>query len=170
MSKKIIFVWICFATISMLTAGCMTTTQKGTAVGTGVGAALGTGIGALAGHAGMGAIVGAGAGAVGGALVGDHMDQKRDEAEKANLRRQLELERQSGSGRGQNKIEGHYEYVKKRKWVDTSKKRESGLKNVMMEIEGLRVTTKTGMYRPVTGRDMKRKYGFLGIMNKIGLS
>ena len=122
MSKKIIFVCICFATISMLTAGCMTTTQKGTAVGTGVGAALGTGIGALAGHAGMGAIVGAGAGAVGGALVGDHMDQKREEAEKANLRRQLELERQSGSGRGQNKIEGHYEYVKRRKWVDTSEK------------------------------------------------
>ena len=120
MSKKIIFVCICFATISMLTAGCMTTTQKGTAVGTGVGAALGTGIGALAGHAGMGAIVGAGA--VGGALVGDHMDQKREVAEKANLRRQLELERQSGSGRGQNKIEGHYEYVKRRKWVDTSGK------------------------------------------------
>ena len=32
------------------------------------------------------------------------------------------MERQSGGGQGQNKIEGHYEYVKKRKWVDTSKK------------------------------------------------
>ncbi len=36
--------------------------------------------------------------------------------------RQLEMERKSGSGQGQNYIEGHYEYVKKRKWVDTSKK------------------------------------------------
>ncbi len=87
MNNKIIFTYMCAVVISILTTGCMTTTQKGTAVGTGVGAALGTGIGALAGHAGMGAIVGAGAGAVGGALVGDHMDQKRGEAEKANLQR-----------------------------------------------------------------------------------
>ncbi len=118
MYKKIFFICICLAIIPILSAGCMTTTQKGTAVGTGVGAALGTGIGALAGHAGVGAIVGAGAGAVGGALVGDHMDQKRQETEKASLERQLELERQSGSGRGQNRIEGHYEYVKKRQWMD----------------------------------------------------
>ncbi|MCP4978147.1 MAG: hypothetical protein GY931_18520 [Maribacter sp.] len=32
------------------------------------------------------------------------------------------MERQSNSGRGKNYIEGHNEYVKKRKWVDTSKK------------------------------------------------
>ena len=44
------------------------------------------------------------------------------EAENADLERQLELERQSGSGQGLNKIDAHYEYVKKRKWVDTSKK------------------------------------------------
>ena len=47
--------------------------------------------------------------------------QQREAAEKAALERQLVLERQSNSGRGQNKIEGHYEYVKKRKWVDTSR-------------------------------------------------
>ncbi len=36
--------------------------------------------------------------------------------------RQLALEKQKSSGQGKNYIEGHYEYVKKRKWVDTSKK------------------------------------------------
>ncbi len=114
MSRKIILAVICVASIAILATGCMTTTQKGTAAGAGVGAALGAGIGALTGNAGMGAAIGAGAGAVGGALVGDHMDTKREAAEKAELERQLELERQSSSGQGQNYIEGHYEYVKKR--------------------------------------------------------
>ncbi len=121
MYKKIIFTVMCVAAISILTTGCMTTTQKGTAAGTGIGAALGAGIGALAGNPSMGAAIGAGTGAVGGALIGDHMDKKREAAEKAALERQLVLERQSSSGRGQNKIEGHYEYLKKRKWVDTSR-------------------------------------------------
>ncbi len=121
MSKKIILAAVFIASISVLTTGCMTTTQKGAGIGTGVGAALGAGIGALAGSPAMGAAIGAGAGAVGGALVGDHMDDKREAAEKAELQRQLELERQSSSGKGQNKIDGHYEYVKKRQWVDTSK-------------------------------------------------
>ncbi len=122
MSKRIILSVICVAAISVLTTGCFTTTQKGTAAGAGIGAALGAGIGALAGNAGMGAAIGAGAGAVGGAMVGDNMDKKREAAEKADLERQLELERQSGSTQGQNKIDAHYEYVKRRKWVDTSKK------------------------------------------------
>ena len=122
MSRKIILAVICVVSISVLTAGCMTTTQKGTAVGTGAGAALGAGIGALTGSPAMGAAIGAGAGALGGALVGDQLDKKREAAEKADLQRQLELERQSGSGQGKNFVAGHYEYVKKRKWVDTSKK------------------------------------------------
>ena len=122
MSKKIILAAICVASISVLATGCLTTTQKGAAVGTGAGAALVCGIGALTGSPAMGAAIGAGAGALGGALVGDHLDKKREAAEKAQLERQLEMERQSGGGQGQNKIEGHYEYVKKRKWVDTSKK------------------------------------------------
>ena len=122
MSKKIILAAICIASISVLTTGCLTTTQKGAAVGTGAGAALGAGIGALTGSPAMGAAIGAGAGALGGALVGDHLDKKRETAEKAQMERQLEMERKSSSGEGKNYIEGHYEYVKKRKWVDTSKK------------------------------------------------
>ncbi len=119
---KIITAVVCIAAIAILATGCMTTTQKSTAVGAGTGAALGAGIGALTGSPAMGAAIGAGAGAVGGALVGDHMDQKREEAERAEMQRQLELERKASSGQGKNLIDGHYEYVKKRKWVDTSKK------------------------------------------------
>lgn len=122
MSKKIFLAAICVAIISIFASGCLTTTQKGAAVGTGAGAAIGTGLGALAGNASLGAMIGAGAGALGGALVGDQVDKKKQAAEKADLERQLNLERQSTSGQGQNKIEGHYEYIKKRKWVDTSKK------------------------------------------------
>ena len=120
MYKKIIIAVVCVAAISILTTGCMTTTQKGTVGGAGIGAALGAGIGALAGNAGMGAAIGAGVGAVGGGLIGDNMDRKREDSEKADLERQLELERQTGSTQGQNKIDAHYEYIKKRKWVDTS--------------------------------------------------
>ncbi len=122
MKINVIGMTICVMVVAVLATGCLTTTQKSTAVGTGAGAALGTGIGALTGNAGMGALIGAGAGAVGGALVGDHMDQKREEAERADMQRQLALERQSSSGQGKNLIDGHYEYVKKRKWVDASKK------------------------------------------------
>ena len=122
MSRKIILAVICVAAISVLATGCMTTTQKGAVAGTGIGAALGAGIGALTGSPAMGAAIGAGVGAVGGALIGDNIDKKREAAERANLQRQLELERQSSSGQGKNYIEGHNEYVKKRKWVDTSEK------------------------------------------------
>ena len=119
--KQIIVSIICIAALSVLATGCMTTTQKGTGLGAGIGAGLGAGIGALTGNTGMGAAIGAGAGAVGGALVGDHMDKKREAAEKAALYRQLELERQSSFGQGRQKIDGHYEYIKKRKWADTTK-------------------------------------------------
>ncbi len=121
MKIKLIGTIMCVMAVAVITSGCLTTTQKGTAIGTGAGAALGTGFGALAGSASTGAMIGAGVGALGGALTGDYMDKKREEAEYAQLQRQLHMERQSRSGQGRNYIEGHYEYVKKRKWVDTSK-------------------------------------------------
>ncbi len=121
MQGKTIVTIMCVVAISILTTGCLTTTQKSTAIGTGGGAAVGAGIGALAGNAGMGALIGAGAGAVGGALAGDHLDKRREDQEQAVLYRQLELEKQKNTA-GKNSIEGHYEYVKKRQWVDTSKK------------------------------------------------
>lgn len=122
MANKINISIACIMIISIVSAGCMTTTQKGAGIGTGVGAALGAGIGALTGAPAKGAAIGAGVGALSGALVGDQMDKKREEMEKAEMQRQLEMERQSRSGEGKNWIDGHYEYVKKRKWVDTSKK------------------------------------------------
>ncbi len=122
MRNKIIVTITCVVVLSVLSSGCVTTTQKSSGIGAGIGAALGAGIGALVGDPAMGAAIGAGAGALGGALTGDHLDKKREEAEKAELERQLELERKAGSGEGKNYIEEHYEYVKKRKWIDTSKK------------------------------------------------
>ncbi len=122
MRGKIIVTFMCIAAISIFATGCLTTTQKSAAVGTGAGAATGAIIGAFTGSPAMGAAIGAGAGALGGALVGDHLDKKREEQEKAEMYRQLALEKQKSSGQGKNYIEGHYEYVKKRKWVDTSKK------------------------------------------------
>jgi len=120
MRGNIIVTIMCVVAISIFATGCLTTTQKSAAIGTGGGAAVGAGIGALAGNAGLGAAIGAGVGAVGGALAGDHLDKKREEQEQAALYRQLTLEKQTNSA-GKNYIEGHYEYVKKRQWVDTSK-------------------------------------------------
>ncbi|MCP5004324.1 MAG: hypothetical protein GY941_10360 [Planctomycetes bacterium] len=108
--------------LGILITGCETTSQKSSGIGTGVGVVVGAGVGALVGDPLTGAAIGAGAGALGGALVGDHMDEKREEAERADMERQLELERKAGSGEGKNYIEAHHEYVKRRKWVDTSKK------------------------------------------------
>ncbi|MCP5006374.1 MAG: hypothetical protein GY941_20915 [Planctomycetes bacterium] len=122
MTRKLILSVLSIAVVSIFSTGCLTTTQKGAGVGTGVGAAVGAGVGAIAGDPALGAVIGAGTGALGGAMVGDHMDQKREERESYELQRQLELERRSSSGKGKNYIEGHHEYVKKRVWVDSSKK------------------------------------------------
>ncbi len=122
MRNKVTFAVMCLVIISILATGCVTTTQKSSGIGAGIGTVLGAGIGALLGDPGLGMAIGAGAGALGGALVGDQLDKKREEAEKAELERQLELERKAESGEGKNYIEEHYEYVKKRKWIDTSQK------------------------------------------------
>ncbi|MGR3219939.1 MAG: YMGG-like glycine zipper-containing protein [Candidatus Anammoxibacter sp.] len=113
--------------LTVITAFCFTgctTTQKSSGMGAGLGAGLGAAIGAAFGG-GKGALIGAGIGALtgaaGGAMVGDQADQKREQAERSELQRQLEMERKSSSGQGKSFIEGHNEYVKKRKWVDTSK-------------------------------------------------
>lgn len=96
MAKQTFKTVLCLLVVSLLAlTGCMTTTQKGTAVGAGVGAGIGAGIGALTGHAGMGALIGTGSGAIGGALIGDHLDKKREEEENASLERMDELEEDS---------------------------------------------------------------------------
>ena len=98
MRGKIVVTVMCIAVLSILTTGCLTTTQKGAVIGTGVGTATGTMVGTFTGDTVMGAALGAGAGAVGGALVGDHLDKKREEQGKAELYRQIELEKQKSSG------------------------------------------------------------------------
>ena len=63
MRSKIITTLICIAAISILTTGCLSTTQKGAVIGTGVGTATGTMVGTFTGNAPMGAAIGAGVGA-----------------------------------------------------------------------------------------------------------
>jgi hypothetical protein len=122
MRNKVAFAVMCLIIISILPTGCVTTTQKSSGIGAGIGTVFGAVIGTLLGDPGLGMAIGAGAGSLGGAVVGDQLDKKREEAEKAELERLLELERKTGSEEGKDYIEGHYEYVKKRKWIDTSKK------------------------------------------------
>ncbi len=122
--KSFITVLCLLVLVSFSLTGCLTTTQKGSAIGTGVGAGAGAGIGAIFGGS-KGALIGAGigalSGAAGGALVGDQQDKRREQAEREALQRQLEIERQSPSQENKTKIEEHYEYVKKKEWIDTSK-------------------------------------------------
>ena len=122
--NKFVSVLICVLTVTAFSLTGCTTTQQGAGIGAGAGA----GIGALIGNAiggGKGALIGAGIGALtgatGGAIAGDQVDKKREEAEKLEMQRQLEAEKMSNSGEGKTFIEGHYEYAKKKKWVDTSK-------------------------------------------------
>ncbi len=107
MRSKIIITFMCIAVISILTTGCLSTTQKGAVIGTGVGTATGTMIGTFTGNTAMGAALGAGAGAVGGVLVGDHLDKKREEQEKAEIYRHLELEKQKSSDNEKHYVKRH---------------------------------------------------------------
>ena len=119
MRNKVTFTVMCIVIISIPATGCKTTSRQSTGMGAGIGMVLGIGVGALLGDPGLGMAIGAGAGSLGGAVVGEQLDKKREEAERE---RQLEPEKEAESGEGKNYIEGHYEYVKRRKWIDTSKK------------------------------------------------
>ncbi len=94
MRIRIIIKVICIATVTFLTTGCLTTTQKGVIIGTGVGTATGTMVGTFTDNTTMGAALGAGAGAVGGILVSNHLDKESEEQVEAAIYRQLELEKQ----------------------------------------------------------------------------
>ncbi len=102
-----VITFLCIASVSILTTGCLSTTQKGAVIGTGVGTATGTMVGTFTGNTAMGAALGAGAGAVGGALIGDHLDKKREEQEKAEIYRQLELEKQKPPAQKKKYVKRH---------------------------------------------------------------
>lgn len=103
--------------------GCLTT-QQGTGVGALGGSAAGAGVGAALGNWGLGAMIGAGIGALSGAVVQDQLDKKRQKKEIQELEEAKgpSTEVQAPSTSGKTFVEGHYEYVKKRKWIDTSEK------------------------------------------------
>jgi len=117
---------IVFLGISALLVGCTATEQ-----GAGIGAASGAGLGAIIGHqsgeTGEGAAIGAAAGALVGGLIGHQVDKEEQQRALDNAYRQGRYDapgQVSGSasrrrGKG-NWIDGHYEYVTKKEWVDTT--------------------------------------------------
>jgi len=75
--------------VAFVVSGCNTTpTQDGAVVGGLLGAGAGAIIGNQSGHAGEGALIGAGAGALTGALVGDHVDERRQRRAQPPVRTQ----------------------------------------------------------------------------------
>ena len=126
---KGMFLAICLL-LPVASAGCLAS-QNTTGVGALGGAGAGAGIGAVLGNPGLGALVGAGIGALGGALVQDHLEKKKMENESKELEKQLtegretlakENSGQKPAATDKSFIEGHYEHVVGKKWVDTSKK------------------------------------------------
>ncbi|MFQ5862076.1 MAG: hypothetical protein ACE5IC_03040 [Candidatus Brocadiales bacterium] len=126
---KVIFIVACLL-LSAVSTGCLTT-QQSTGMGALGGAGAGAGVGAALGNPGLGALIGTSLGVLGGALAQDHLEKKRMKREAKELQEQLlegqEVLAKEGSGPTSTSseksfIEGHYEYVTKRKWVDTSKK------------------------------------------------
>lgn len=127
MSLKSFGLALCLG-MAVVLSGCVAAEHKG-ATGAGIGAmggaALGAGIGAATGSPGLGAAIGAGAGALTGKVVGDVMQEKKEKREVEELKakvKELEAAERSGSQEGKRFVEGHWEYVKKKKWVDTSRK------------------------------------------------
>lgn len=114
--------------LPLASAGCVTT-QQSTGIGAMGGGGAGAGIGAALGNPGLGALIGAGLGAIGGALTQDYLEKKRAEREAKELQEQLleiqEAKEDTGTVSAvaeKRFVEGHYEYVLKKRWVDTSKK------------------------------------------------
>ena len=121
--------WISIGLLAAAIAwgGCTATEQ-----GAGVGAAAGAGLGAIIGHqsrhGGEGAAIGAAAGAIAGGLIGHQVDKENAQRDRQQAyeqgRQDARMEAPASSGRAVkgkgNWIEGHYEYVTKQEWVDTT--------------------------------------------------
>lgn len=102
-------------------AGCadFANTRNFAAVGTVLGAGAGVAIGAATGHVGEGVMIGTALGGLGGGMAGSHMENRsRKKAEKElykGVQQDMLVSKPAGPG--------HYETVKKSKWVDTSQKK-----------------------------------------------
>lgn len=102
-----------------LVSGCLS--DQADTVGMAGGTAAGAGIGAALGSPGIGAIIGLGLGSIGGKFAQDRINKTRAEKEKKELEKQLEAANPPAILPQKNFIEGHYEYIMKNRWVDTSK-------------------------------------------------
>jgi len=125
--------------LAFVGAGCAGMSEHKGATGAGVGALGGAGVGAAIGSAfgvpGLGAAIGAGGGALIGKTVGDEMQRKDDKKEVEELKRkveELEATKKTASPEaaapgtasgttGKKLVEGHWEYNKNKRWVDTTK-------------------------------------------------
>mgnify|MGYP000241756754 CR=1 FL=1 len=113
-------------TLVSVFAGC-TATEQGAVIGGASGAGLGAIIGHQSGNRGEGAAIGAAAGALMGGLVGHQIDKDKQAQAREQAYRQGQADARRDAvtapppqGKG-NWIEGHYEYVTKKEWVDTTK-------------------------------------------------
>jgi len=118
-AKQILSILAVFTLIT----GC-TATERGAGIGAASGAGLGAIIGHQSGHGGEGALIGAAAGALTGGLLGNQIDKKENAKNRAyeQGRRDAQIDpsaRSNSKGKG-TWVEGHYEFVTKKEWVDTS--------------------------------------------------
>ena len=103
----------------MMLVGC-TTVQHSAATGGMLGAMTGAIIGHQSGEAAAGAGIGAGVGALLGALAQDYTDHVEERAVREYRAREgISASRYDYRG-GTRSVDSHYEYEKKRVWVDTS--------------------------------------------------
>lgn len=111
---------------AILWLGC-TATEQGAGIGAMTGAGLGAIIGHQSGRGGEGAAIGAAAGAIAGGLIGHQADKEQYQMRRSQVyeqgrwdsRAEVPSSGPAVKGRG-TWVEGHYEYVTKQEWVDTT--------------------------------------------------
>ncbi|HHT9120810.1 MAG TPA: glycine zipper domain-containing protein [Candidatus Hypogeohydataceae bacterium YC41] len=123
--------------LALVTSGCETMSEHkqaaGTVVGAGAGAAAGAAIGSAFGVPGLGAAIGAGGGGLIGNVIGGEMQKKQEKKEMEELRQkvqELESTKKATSPEASSAapstvekrfVAGHFEFIKKKRWVDATK-------------------------------------------------
>jgi hypothetical protein len=109
----------------LFTAGCadFTNTRNMAAVGTLLGTGAGIAIGAATGDMAQGAMLGAGIGGLAGAAGGQWYEGYQRKRTGKKLLEEVEEDMLGGKEKIEGIGPGHYDMVKKSKWVDTSSKK-----------------------------------------------
>lgn len=105
---------------ALLLVGC-TNTEKGAVIGGASGAGIGAIIGNQSGRSGEGAAIGAAAGTILGGLIGHQVDKEEERRTTSRAYRQGVRHAETAPPPGKSTwVEGHWEYITKKRWVDTS--------------------------------------------------